>query len=89
MSFTRNLPDTYGKQLLDTATKTGIDALKTVSKKSVSRAAAATGEFIGNKITYKIGKPKPVPDENSRNVGEIVIPPKEREEIFNELRQVL
>ena len=28
-------------------------------------------------------------DENSRNVEEIIIPPEKREEIFNELRQVL
>ena len=34
-------------------------------------------------------KPKPVPDENSRNVEEKVIPPKKREEILNELRQFL
>ena len=34
-------------------------------------------------------KPKPVPDENSRNVEEIFIPPENREEILNELRQVL
>ena len=34
-------------------------------------------------------KPKPVPDENSRDVAEIVIPPEKREEILNELRQVL
>ena len=34
-------------------------------------------------------KPKPVPDENSRNVEEMVIPPENREEILNELRQVL
>ena len=33
----------------------------------------ATGEFIGNKIADKIVKEKSVPDENSRNVEEIVI----------------
>ena len=31
--FARNLCDKCGKQLLDTATKTGADALKTASKK--------------------------------------------------------
>ena len=31
--------------------------------------------MIGNKIADKIVKTKPVPDENLRNVEEIVIPP--------------
>ena len=34
-------------------------------------------------------KPKPVPDENSRNAKEIIIPPEKKGEILNELRQVL
>ena len=33
LSFERNLSDKYGKKLLDTATKTGLDASKTASKK--------------------------------------------------------
>ena len=89
MFFARNLSNKYGKQLLDTATKTGLDALKTASKKLVHKAAEATGEFIGNKIADKITKPKPVPDENFGDVEEIIIPPENREEILNELRQVL
>ena len=89
MFFAWNLSNKYGKQLLDTATKTGLDALKTASKKLVHKAAEATGEFIGNKIADKITKRKPVPDENSGDVEEIIIPPENREEILNELRQVL
>ena len=42
-----------------------------------------------NKITENSVKPKPVPDVNSKNVEEIVIPPEKRQEIFNELREVL
>ena len=34
-------------------------------------------------------KIKPVIDENFRNVEEIIISPEKREEILNELRQVL
>ena len=34
-------------------------------------------------------KPKPVPDENSRDVEEVVILPGKNEEILNKLRQVL
>ena len=32
LPFTRKLGDKYGKKLMDTATKTGINAVKTASK---------------------------------------------------------
>ena len=72
-------------QLLDT----GIDPLKTTSKKVVQKA----GEFLGNKITdtvtksndYKIVKP----DENPRNVEEIIIPLEKRDEILSKLTNAL
>ena len=75
----------YKKQLLDT----GLDAVKTTSKKVVHKVV----EFLGNKIAdavtnsnnYKIVKP----DENPRNVGKIVIPPKEKDNIFKKLKKVL
>ena len=35
LSFAKNLSDRYGKQLIDTATTTGLDALKTGSNKEV------------------------------------------------------
>ena len=84
MSLARNLSNKYGKGLLDTATKTAPDALKSPSKKAVHKAAEATGEFIGNEIADKIVKPKPVYDENSINTEKIIIPPEIREEILNE-----
>ena len=74
---------------MDTATKTGLDALKTATKKVAHKAAEAKGKFIGNKIGDKIVKPKPAPDVNSRNDEEIIIPLEKIEEILNELRQVL
>ena len=49
------------KKLMDTETKTGMDAAKTASKRVVQKTAEATGNLIGNKITDKIiliGKPK-------------------------------
>ena len=55
------------KQLLET----GLDALKTASKKVVHKK----GEFLGNKITGKIVKPKHVIDGSPRNFEEIIIPP--------------
>ena len=88
LSFTRNLSYKYEKYLLDTATKTGLAALKTAAKKVVHKAAEATGELIGNKISNKIVKPKTVPHENSRNDEEIVIPPEKRQNILHELREI-
>ena len=77
--FARKLSNKYGKQLLDTGDKTGLDALKTTFQNVAHEATEATGKFIGNKIVDKIVKSKPVPDENSRNVEEIVIPPEKRQ----------
>ena len=48
--FARYLSNKNGKRLLDT----GIDALKTASKKVVRKVAEATSEFIENKIADKI-----------------------------------
>ena len=66
LSFRRDLPNKYGKQLLDTATTTGLDTLITAFKKVIHEAAQATGsqEQIANKIVTA--------DENSRNVEEII-----------------
>ena len=61
LSFARKFGDKYGKKLMNTATKTGIDAAKTVSKGVVKKTAEATGDFIGNKRPDKItsiGNPK-------------------------------
>ena len=61
LSFAKKFGNKYGKKLMDTTTKTGIDAPTTASKIVVQRTAEATGDLIGNKITDKItsiGKPK-------------------------------
>ena len=69
-----------------------------ISSKSASKKVVhKTGEFLGNKIVDpaakskgdKIVKPKHVINENPRNVEEIIILEEKREEILNELRQVL
>ena len=54
LSFARRLGDRYGKKLIDTATKTGIDAAKTASKRVIQKTAEAAGDLIGNKIADKI-----------------------------------
>ena len=47
--FARKFGDKYGKKLMDTATKTGIDAAKTSSKRVVQKTAEATAKLIGKK----------------------------------------
>ena len=68
---------------------TGLDVLKTTSKKVVHEAVESTGEVIGKKIAVKIVKQQHATGKSSRNVKEIIIPPEYREEVLNELRQVL
>ena len=77
MLFARKSSDKYGKKLMDTATKTGIDGAKTASKRVVQKTAEATGDLIGNKIADKItslGKTKSRKKEKEEQ--EIYIPPK-------------
>ena len=78
LSFVRKFGDNYDKELIDTATKTGMNAAKTASKRVVQKTAKATGDLIGNKIADNItpaGKTK----ENS-------IPPEKRQEITEDLK---
>ena len=72
--------------LLEKKLSNKLDALITANKKVVHKAAEATGEVLGNKTADKIVKPKPLHDENLRDVEEKTIPPEKRKEILNELR---
>ena len=61
MSFAKKISNKYGKKVMDTATKPGIDPAKTASERVVQKTAEATGDLVGNKIADKItsvGKPK-------------------------------
>ena len=72
---------------MDTATKTGIDAAKTASKREVQKTAKATGDLTGNKIADKItsiGKPKE--KEKTKEIEEIYISPEKRQQIIDHLR---
>ena len=85
MSFAQKFKDKYGKKLMDTATKTGIDAAKTASKRVVQKTVEATRDLISNKIADKItlvGKTK----EKKNKPEEIYIPPEKRQQIINDLR---
>ena len=77
LSLARKLGDRYGKKLIDTATKTGIDAAKTASKRVVQKRAEATGDLISKRIADKItsvGKTK----EKTNKPEEIYIPPEKK-----------
>ena len=66
---------------MNTATKTGIDAAKTASKRVVQKTVEATRDLIGNKIADKItsiGKPKEKETKKKKKIDEIYIPPEKR-----------
>ena len=46
LSFAKNFGNKYGKKLMDTATKTGMDAARIASKRVVQKTAEATGNLI-------------------------------------------
>ena len=78
-SFTKRFDDKYGKKLMDTATKTGIDTAKTASKRVLQKTAEATEDLIGNKIANKItsiGKPKE--KEKTKKLEKIYISQEEK-----------
>ena len=79
LSFARKFGDKYGKKLMDTATKIGIDTTKPASKWVVQKTAKATGDLIRNKIADKItslGKTTCKQKEDERQ--EIYKPPEKR-----------
>ena len=88
LSFARKFGDKYGKKLMDTATKTGIDAAKTASKRVVQKTAEATRDLIGNKIADKItlgGKTK-CKEGEAKKRQEIYILPEKRQQIIDDVR---
>ena len=85
LSFARKFGGKYGKKLMDTATKTGINAAKTASKRVVQKTAEATDDLMRNKIADKItsiGKPK----EKAKEIKEIYISSEKRQQIIDDLR---
>ena len=87
LSFAWRFGDKYGKNLFDTATKTGIVAAKTAWKRLVQKTAEDTGDLIGNETADKItllGKTKSKEKENEEQ--EIYIPPEKTWQIIDDLR---
>ena len=64
---------------------TGLDSWKTTSKKVVHK----TDEFLGNKIAHPVTKPNDDKIVKQEHIEEIIIPLEKRDDILNELRQVL
>ena len=87
LSFARKFGDKYCIRLMDTATKTGMDAAKTASKRVVQKTAEATGDLIGNKIVDIITSIcKPKEKEKTKEIEEIYIQPEKRQQIIDDLR---
>ena len=87
MSFASKFGNKHGKKLMDTTTKTGMDAAKAASKRVVQKPAEATRDLIGNKTSDKItsiGKPKE--NEKTKEIEEIYISPEETQQIIDDLR---
>ena len=78
LSIARKLGEKYDKKLRDAATKTGIEAAKTTSKRVVQKTAETTGDLIGNKIADKITSVKKdeIPSQ------EIFTPTEKRQQIM-------
>ena len=49
----KNISSKCSQKLLDSAKKSGEDAIKTTSKRAIQKTAKATGDLIGNKIADK------------------------------------
>ena len=87
MSFARKYGDKHGKKLMDTATKTGVDAAKTASKGALQKTAEATGDLTANKIADQItslGKRKSKEKGDERQ--EIYIPLEKRQQTIDDFR---
>ena len=81
LSFAKKKKKKHIKKIVNT----GLDSLKTASKKVVDK----TGEILGNKIADAVTGSNDNKMEKQEPVEEIVIPPEERDEMLNKLSQVL
>ena len=64
---------------------TGVDSLKTASRKVVRK----TGEFLGNKMADTVTSSYNDKIVKAKSVEERVILPEKREKILNEIRHIL
>ena len=97
----KNMNNKYSQKFVDTAKKSGTDAIKTASKRAIQKTAEATGDLIGNKIADK-NTVKPSPEDITKSHNEEIqsnevnnempkeryISPKERQKIIDELKLI-
>ena len=104
LSFARNtgknISNKYSQKLVDSAKKSGTDAIKTTSKRTIQKTAEASGDLIGNKIADKItsvskksatelhSKELPSNETNNKIPKERYISPQERQQIIDDLRLI-
>ena len=84
----RKFGDKCSKKLINTVIKTGTDATKTASKRTVQKTAEAARYLIGNKIT-SVGQSKNKEKEEKDETNEtekIYIPPDKRQKFIDDLR---
>ena len=87
LSSARRFSDKYGKKLMNTTTKTGIEAAKTASKRVVQKTAEATGDLNGNKIADKITSiDKSKEKKKTKKEDENYISPEKRQQFIDNLK---
>ena len=85
LSFAKMIGNKYGKKLMDTATKTGMDAAKTASKRVVQKTAEATGDLIGNKIADKITSIGTLKEKKQKILKKVIFDQKKKQQIIDGL----
>ena len=92
----KNLSNKYSQELLDSAKKSTIDAIKIASKRAIQKRAEANDDLIGNKIADKITSVSKslASSQNDDGNNETKVPKKryisseDREQIIGEFRLV-
>ena len=89
----KNISNTYGQKLADTAKKSAIDAIKTASKRTIQKIAEVIRDLVDYKITGKITSASKKSSNEEMQSNEVnnempkerYISPKERQQIIDEL----
>ena len=94
----KNLSVKYGQKSLDHTKQSATDALKTISRRKITKTAEATGDFFGNKIADRITKVSTTSPHNNyetitnkcdkEKTNEKYISPKEKQYVINDLRLI-
>ena len=87
LSFARKFGDKDGRKLMDSATKTGIDAAKTAPKSVAQKTAEATRDLIGNNIADRITSVRKSKEkEEKKKYRKFTFQQKKRQQIIDDLK---